>query len=128
MIAADCTGHAGGDGDDHNLTTVGVEGRDDDGDQDAKGAPGGAGGKGESHGNEEDDGGRNDRKFPADALTRFATYSLAPRESVMAFSVQAKVKIIMAGDHGFKALWNGVHTVAERKNLSRNIERHGDDN
>ena len=57
----------------------------DDGDQDAEGAPGGAGGEGQHAGNDEDDSGQEVRKAASGShASAPATYSAAPRLSVMA--------------------------------------------
>ena len=56
VVAANRTGHAGGDGDDHQLMVNSLEAGNHDGDQDTEGTPGRAGGKSQEHRNQEDDG------------------------------------------------------------------------
>ena len=56
VVAADSAGHAGGDGDNHQLRVGVLEHCNNDRDQDTKGSPAGSGGKGEERTDQEDDG------------------------------------------------------------------------
>ena len=56
VISADGSCHTGGDRDDHKLRIAAFKHGHHDGDQDSKGSPGGAGGKGQETSHHEDDG------------------------------------------------------------------------
>ena len=56
VVAAHRAGHAGGDGDNHQLRVGVLEHCNNDRDQDTKGSPAGSGGKGEDRTDQEDDG------------------------------------------------------------------------
>ena len=92
------------------------------GDQDAEGAPAGAGGKGQAAADEEDDGGQQQSAGSpaAELCTKSRTKYLAPRESVMAFRDQAKVRIRMAGTMALKP--SGMQAIISLKDMDRRTE------
>ena len=61
--------------------------------------------------------GRNISKLPALLRTRSRTKYFAPRESVIAFRDQAKVRIMMAGTIALKP--SGIQPIMSRKDSTR---------
>ena len=63
--------------------------------------------------------GRNMEKSRAYSLTTYSTKWVAPRESVMAFRDQAKVRIMMAGTMALKP--SGMQPIMSRKDMARRM-------
>ena len=97
VVSADCACHASGDGYDHHPFVGSGKYGNNDRNQDAERPPGCACCKCQEASYQENDGWKQIHKSAGSRILTPATYSAAPRLSVIAFNVHANVRIRIAG-------------------------------
>lgn len=113
VIAAHRPRHTSGNGDNHQLRIGFFKNSDNNGDQDSEGSPACPCSEGKETTYQENDGRKQVHQPPAAFSIAAATKAAAPRLSVIAFSVHAKVSIRMAGTIALKPF--GRHAMQSVK-------------
>lgn len=113
VIAAHCPRHTSGNGDNHQLRIGFFKNSDNNGDQDSKGSPACPCSEGKETTYQENDGRKQVHQASRCLLHRGRNEAAAPRLSVIAFSVHAKVSIRMAGTIALKPF--GRHAMQSVK-------------
>jgi len=117
VVAADSAGHAGGDRNNHEfIVQVRTEYTDHDGDQNAEGTPGCAGGKAESAADQEDDGGQEVHESSGRVFHDPGNEFLCTEGVGHGLQSPGKGENQNGGNHALETFRNGVHALAEAEN------------